>query len=602
MNATSLPAAARRKPGPCTRRRYPHAAGSPTRRSNQTYKAKNMNPRHFSISATVLFLALLAAGCGNKTTDTTALVLQSPEAMYGQLFYDVMQTDSLFGPGRLFADSKEFLDCTPKQDTDGILRAYEAQRPKGATQLAAFVKAHFALPEDEATAFGDSSDIDLHIRKLWTVLRRSSNDLPHQGTLIPLRHSYIVPGGRFREIYYWDSYFTMLGLIADGKTELAEEMTANFADLITLVGFVPNGNRTYYLSRSQPPFFAYMVDAMAESKNDSTMYTRYLPQLQAEYDFWMAGRESLSAANPASLHCVRMPDGEILNRYCDRLDTPREEMYRNDMETARRLQALHHPSSATHHPSPTTPHPSPITHHALFRHLRSAAESGWDFSSRWLTDERNLHTIHTTDFVAVDLNALLCHLEQTLAKAYALKGDRRQADFYARQAGRRKTAIGKYCWDGQRGAFFDYDISRRERSRHLTAATAFPLFTAIATRQQAERTAAVIRQQLLRRGGIVTTNVKSGQQWDAPNGWAPLQWITFRGLLNYGMQADAETLRQRWTGMVEQVYARTHKLLEKYDVVNVSDTGGGEYQNQDGFGWTNGVYRAMKTCNIGSGK
>lgn len=561
-----------------------------------------MNPRHFSISAAVLFLALLATGCGNKTTDTTALVLQSPETMYGQLFYDVMQTDSLFGPGRLFADSKDFLDCTPKQDADDILRAYEAQQPKGATQLAAFLKAHFALPADEATAFGDSSDIGTHIRKLWTVLRRSSNDLPHPGTLIPLRHSYIVPGGRFREIYYWDSYFTMLGLIADGETELAEEMTANFADLITLVGFIPNGNRTYYLSRSQPPFFAYMVDAIADSKADSTVYTHYLPQLQAEYDFWMAGRKSLSAANPASLHCVRMPDGEILNRYCDRLDTPRGEMYRNDMETSRRLQALHHPSPNTHHPSPNIQHPSSTTHHALFRHLRSAAESGWDFSSRWLTDERNLHTIHTTDFVAVDLNALLCHLEQTLAKAYALQGDRRQADFYALQAGKRISAIGKYCWDRQRGAFFDYDISRHKRSQRLTAATAFPLFTAIATRQQAERTAAVIRQQLLRRGGIVTTNVNSGQQWDAPNGWAPLQWITFRGLINYGMQADANTLRKRWTGMVEQVYAHTHRLLEKYNVVNVSDTGGGEYQNQDGFGWTNGVYRAMKTCNTGPRK
>lgn len=157
------------------------------------------------------------------------------------------------------------------------------------------------------------------------------------GTLIPLNKSYIVPGGRFREIYYWDSYFTMLGLIVDDKLDLAQNMIDNFADLIEHVGFIPNGNRKYYLSRSQPPYFSFMIEALANAVKDDFLYIKYLPSLEKEYNFWMNGSTEVSAKHRASKHVVMMKDGELLNRYYDELNIPRFEMYRKDKETAKKL-------------------------------------------------------------------------------------------------------------------------------------------------------------------------------------------------------------------------------------------------------------------------
>ena len=179
---------------------------------------------------------------------------------------------------------------------------------------------------------------------------------PHS-SLVPLPHRYVVPVGRFREIYYWDSYFTMLGLEQSGRHDLVVDMVQNFAWLIDTFGHVPNGNRSYYLSRSQPPFFAAMVELLAE-RDGERVYATYLPQLAREYAFWMDGVARL-APGSAYRRVVRLKDGTILNRYWDDRETPREESYREDIETAR-----------------TSTRPA----HEVYRNLRAAAESGWDFS------------------------------------------------------------------------------------------------------------------------------------------------------------------------------------------------------------------------------
>lgn len=536
------------------------------------------------IKACFAFLTVLAlTACSNSektenTSEEKASIIP-PEELFGQLFYDILKNDSLFGAGKIFADSKDFMDCTPKGSMDSILSVYSDLKNKNDHKvLEAFIKSNFYLPGEKSTSeFSDSSNIQLHICKLWKVLRRNANNCKNAGTLIPLKYDYIVPGGRFREIYYWDSYFTMLGLFTDRETELATCMINNFSDIINRVGFIPNGNRSYYISRSQPPFFSHMVEALAKhTKSDSTIVA-YLPAMQKEYDFWMKGAEKLSKTQNAELHCVLMPDGEILNRYYDKYDTPREEMYRNDIETAQQLREIN---------------PN-FDEKRLFRDLRSGAESGWDFSSRWLKEYNNLYSIHTVDIVPVDLNSLLYHLETMLCKGYSLNGEKEKSNQYNEYAEKRKAAILKYMWSNDNKFFMDYDYTEKKHTGNFSLAGVYPLYVGIAAPDQASYVTDKIKKDFLKDGGVVTTLYKTGQQWDFPNGWAPLQWITYTAMNNYNKREIASEIKSRWMKMVENVYNNTGKLLEKYDVVNVSDTGGGEYPNQDGFGWTNGVYRAF---------
>ena len=363
----------------------------------------------------------------------------------------------------------------------------------------------------------------------------------------------MVPGGRFRELYYWDSYFTMLGLQADAQTALLEAMLDDFGALLERYGRIPNGARTYYLSRSQPPFFALMV-GLSRSE-DPKVLARRLAQLKREHAFWMSGPR-----------VVRLPDGSTLNRYWDDRATPREESFAEDEATA--------------DGDPTR-----------YRELRAAAESGWDFSSRWFADGKTLATLHVTDLAPVDLNSLLFVLESTIAARCERAGDTACVRAFTAKAEARKRAMQKYLWVDDH--FADFDVRARKVSPALTAATLFPLFAGVATRDQAVAVAKVARARLLAPGGLRTTTVRTGQQWDAPNGWAPLQWVAVVGLRAYGQDALAEDIRLRWLNTVQRTFDETGKMLEKYDVESRTAGGGGEYPTQDGFGWTNGVTAAL---------
>ncbi len=226
--------------------------------------------------------------------------------------------------------------------------------------------------------------------------------VPAYSTLLPLPYPYVVPGGRFREAYYWDSYFTMLGLEQDNQHDLAVNMLKDFAFEIDHYGHIPNGNRSYYLSRSQPPFFSLMVELIARHDGVTT-YLTYLPELQAEHDYWMQGDNDVRSGH-ALRNVVRLLDGTVLNRYWDERPAPRDESYKEDVETALQTQR----SSAF-----------------VWRNLRAAAESGWDFSSRWLADGKTLATIRTLALLPPDLNSLLVHLEVTLAKGSCSRATQR---------------------------------------------------------------------------------------------------------------------------------------------------------------------------------
>ena len=203
-------------------------------------------------------------------------------------------------------------------------------------------------------------------------------------------------------------------------------------------------------------------------------------------------------------------------------------------------------------------------------------------------------TIRTTHLVPVDLNCLLWFLEKKLADTCVALGHEAAAEQYYTAAVLRADAIQQYCWDDAAGFYLDFDFESGERSPHLTLAGVFPLFFNLAPLAAAERVAGILEGKFLQKGGLSTTLQHSGQQWDAPNGWAPLQWMAYQGLLNYGMDALAAAVRDRWTANCRQVYQHTGKMMEKYNVFGEGgEGGGGEYPNQDGFGWTNGVMLAM---------
>lgn len=470
---------------------------------------------------------------------------------------------------QVFADGKTFVDCVLKTDADEILIAYEKEKQADSFDLKQFVLTHFELPKAFASDIKAAASVEQHIHQLWDVLTRQPDEAG--GSLIPLPHPYVVPGGRFGEVYYWDSYFTMLGLHASGLYELIESMVKNFAHLINTIGFIPNGNRTYYLSRSQPPFFSLMVQLLSTVKGKEVL-VEYLPALEKEYAFWMNGAKQLHKRNIAVNHVVQMSNGSVLNRYWDVLDTPRPESYREDVELAHQ------------YPKPEI----------LYRHLRAGAASGWDYSCRWFKEVDDFKTIHTTEIIPVDLNCLLYNLELVIAEAHQLKNNSSSENEYELKAAQRKLAILQYCWNEQLQFFTDYDFIVGEQKQIKTLAAIMPLFFGIATQAQADAVASILEKEFLKDGGLVCTTHTTGQQWDAPNGWAPLHWMSIVGLENYNHHSLATTIAQRWIQLNKDIFARTGKLMEKYNVVDTHlEAGGGEYEGQDGFGWTNGVLLAL---------
>ncbi len=503
---------------------------------------------------------------GTATADSPAPAPQPPDQQWQPLFHQVQGA-------HLFKDQKTFADAVPRQDAGALLAQWQHARAQPGYDLGAFVATHFAVP-GEAPAYVPPAGESLraHIDGLWPVLTRTTGTVDPRGSLLPLPKPYVVPGGRFREVYYWDSYFTLLGLASSGRWPQVRDMVDNFAWQLDRYGHIPNGNRSYYLSRSQPPFFSLMVELLATHEGDDA-YRRYLPQLRAEHAFWMRGADGLQPGS-ASERVVRLADGRLLNRYWDARAVPRTESWTDDLATA--AQA---PQRA----------PSQV-----YRDLRAGAESGWDFSSRWLGEPATLASIHTTAIVPVDLNSLLFHLETTLSRASKVAGDSAAARGFAQQAHARQRAINELLWDPAQGWYVDRDLERGQTRPALTAAALFPLWLQVASPAQARRTAAAVEAQLLRQGGLLTTTVNTGQQWDAPNGWAPLQWVAVDGLQHYGQDALARRIGVRFLRTVQAVYDGEGKLVEKYVVDgSAGGGGGGEYPLQDGFGWSNGVTLAL---------
>jgi len=535
------------------------------------------------VALVAAWMLALAAGCLTGAPQVAQAPSGVPSAERSPRYDPAHDLGPLFQAVQLaplFEDSKTFVDARPLLPAPQIAREYERARSDAGFSLRAFVAQRFALPRAAETSFRTDTltTMEEHIRALWPVLSRGpgSDTGAVPSSLIPLPHPYVVPGGRFREVYYWDSYFTMLGLAASGRVDLVKDMLDNFAHLIETFGHIPNGNRTYYLSRSQPPFFAAMIGLYA-SATDTAHALPYLGALEAEHAFWMDGAAGL-APGDGFRRAVRLRDGPVLNRYWDDLAEPRPEAYLRDYELGQSVPEARRK--------------------ALYRNLRATAESGWDFSSRWLRDPADLRTLETTDLVSVDLNSLLWYAERLIAALRRFRGfpgDLESARRFEAAALERRSALLAAAYDSASRYFYDVRWRTGERvADRPTLAAVVPLYFGLATTEQGRAVAATLERDFLRPGGLVTTLVASGQQWDAPNGWAPLEWMAIEGVRRYGRADLADTVAARWLALNRRTYRGTGRMMEKYDVVDLGrPAGGGEYPAQDGFGWTNGVAAAL---------
>lgn len=475
----------------------------------------------------------------------------------------------------IFTDSKTFADAVPKHGWQKAASEYLECKEQAGFLLSSFVAEYFELPSEihqQNSTAEPAYTMEQTITSLWSVLHRNP-DAPRADSLLALQHSYTVPGGRFREIYYWDSYFTSLGLLQAGRVEDVQSLIENFIDLQQRIGLIPNGNRWYYRTRSQPPVLSLLVAKLLQHKTLApSVYQKYMMAVEREYQFWMNGGEQLEFG--AFERVVKMPCGRLLNRYFDSDPSPRAESYLEDIELADSLSIEDNAN--------------------FYRNIRAACESGWDFSSRWLARGSSLGSIATTEIIPVDLNSLLCSVERTLSEFYREQGDKNRAKAYQLAMENRKGAIEEYCWCEVSGFYFDYWFEQHKRSDVFSLAGLWPLYLKLADRAKSAKVASVIERKFLQHGGLLTTLNTSQQQWDSPNGWAPLHWIAIQGLYQAGEKNLAKKIAIRWIDNVRAVYDSTGKFMEKYNVINLDKIAdGGEYQVQEGFGWTNGVTIAL---------
>lgn len=454
----------------------------------------------------------------------------------------------------LFKDGKTFVDAIPTSEPQHILQLFEKERQNPTFDLKAFVEKYFTLPSVVGEKKMCGNSIEEYIETMWGILLKNMKAPSPHSSLISLPKPHIVPGGRFRECYYWDSYFTAIGLQASGHITLIKDMVENFAFLIEKLGYIPNGNRVYFASRSQPPYFSFLLSLLYEA-GEKEFALSHFPYLEKEYQYWMS-------------HSFPFKSGAKLNHYFDALNIPRPEAFKREMELSK-----------------TSTDPE------FFRHLRAACASGWDFSSRWLEDQKNFNTIWALDLLPIDLNCLIYHMEETLSRFSTLL--HMDASRYARSASKRKETIQTLFWKND--FFFDYHLPKKMHTPVYSLAGIAPLFVNIATPAQAKAVAQKLETDFLLKGGFVTSLTEGVHQWDMPNGWAPLQWMTIKGLLNYGYTDLALEGAHRWLALNEKIFSEKGTLLEKYNVRDCSaDVAPGEYGLQQGFGWTNGVALALK--------
>ena len=426
--------------------------------------------------------------------------------------------------------------------------------------------------------------------------------------LLYLPHPYVVPGGRFNEMYGWDSYFIQVGLLRDGELQLARDMVENFVYEIQHYGTILNANRTYFLSRSQPPFLTRMILGVYDQTHDIAWLKTTVPAIDRYYGYWTdGGRNSQSdvgrvlrpASEPALESRPTYFDGHAipdlgLSRYFDRgagpapevLADEKDEQGRTHYDRAREYYRTHD----------VTDYDESLYYDSrrdrltdlFYKGDRSMRESGFDPSSRF--GALNVDIIH---YAPVCLNTLLYVMEDDAARIMETLGDASAASVWRSRAASRRDLINQLTWDEAAGLYYDYNIRTRQRRHYDFATTFYPLWAGIASQAQAARVRANL-ERFEAPGGLLTSTEVTGNQWDAPFGWAPLQMIAVAGLRRYGFDEDANRIAAKFVSLVSKEFEEHGTIVEKYDVRRresdvAADIKFGYSANQIGFGWTNAV-------------
>lgn len=399
--------------------------------------------------------------------------------------------------------------------------------------------------------------------------------------LLYLPHPYVVPGGRFNEMYGWDSYFILLGLLEDGQIQLAKEMTGNFIYEVEHYGKVLNANRTYYLTRSQPPFLTRMVLEVYRRTGDGRWLESTVPALEKYYRYW--------TTEP---HVT--PDTG-LSRYYGGADTPapevvegeRDQSGRSHYDRVREYYRTHSVEEydVTRYYDKARDQLTPLFYLAD----RAMRESGFDPSGRFGPFSAGI-----LDYNPVDLNSLLYRMEMDLAAINTLLDKTREARAWAARAEQHAQKINRLMWNESEGLYFDYNFEQKRQSGYRFVTTFYPLWAGIASKEQASKVAAGLGH-FERAWGLQTSDRVTGNQWDAPFGWAPMQMIAVEGLRRYGFADAADRIAVKFLAMILRDFAEHGTIKEKYDVVaGNSDLAAGlkfgYTSNEAGFGWTNAAF------------
>eukprot|EP00270_Netrium_digitus_P008533 TRINITY_DN2558_c0_g1_i5.p1 TRINITY_DN2558_c0_g1~~TRINITY_DN2558_c0_g1_i5.p1 ORF type:complete len:597 (-),score=60.28 TRINITY_DN2558_c0_g1_i5:501-2291(-) len=549
-----------------------------------------------------------------------ALVGGQPAAAGGFRIWEENEIFRFLVTSNLFKDPKTIVDL-PLRSSLSQLRAefadsvlpYLAQgHPVPRDVADFFIAQHFTQPSSTLSAyvhdyakFEGSSFMPFlkkhrlkawafAIRSIWQELARSTalcaTITPNRHSKIALPHGFIMPGSRFREVYYWDTYWVIRGLIVSDMVPLAKELVENLLWLIQRFSFVPNGSRWYYTNRSQPPLLSEMVRVVYEATEDKDLLARAIEILQREYKYWTQDPHSVLVAGAT---------GKIhrLSRYYALWDKPRPESQCFDEKEA---QGFSSTEAAQ-----------------LYREIASGAETGWDFSSRWMADGKSMRTLRTTLIVPTDLNAFLLQMERNIASFAACLGPEyaaTRAKFCCR-AEIRRGALDALLWNEERGQWLDYWLDGTKdsegvwRSGHQNvqtfASNFVPLWCGALQdgngswdMERAEKVVEAFKLSgLLQVGGVATSMNPSGHQWDFPNAWPPLQHILAEGFRNVPTPTGtsvAEDIATRAIQTMLVAYENTGFMHEKYESSQVGGIGGGgEYLPQVGFGWSNGVALAL---------
>nr|CAD7589261.1 unnamed protein product [Timema genevievae] len=417
------------------------------------------------------------------------------------------------------------------------------------------------------------------LNALWKNLSRKMDDDVKQNqeqySIIYVPNGFVIPGGRFREFYYWDSYWIVRGLLLSEMYNTTKGILNNFLSMVNTYGFVPNGGRVYYVERSQPPLLTPMVQQYLHATKDVGFLVDNIDLLEKEYYFWISKRTVDVTKNGKTYRMAR---------YYSKSSGPRPESYREDYQTANNSKTEEERTN-------------------LYIEIKSAAESGWDFSSRWFiknaTDKGNLSNIQTHNIIPVDLNAFLYRNAIILAEFFWLLGNKEQTSYYAKEAARWKEAVMEVLWNEEVGVWLDYDIKNGVSRNYFYPSNVAPLWTKCYNEKDkvniSTKVLAYLKNQNIDyyKGGIPTSVGNTGEQWDMPNAWPPLQIIAIQGLAELGLpEAEEAALKMatNWVRANYKGYQKTGEMFEKYDAVNPGAYGGGgEYTVQSGFGWTNGI-------------